>query len=113
MEFLYTMMVEPLGGEFDIQIKFFLDANEFFEWWSDQEIDLLITDINLPSMNGIEIAQKLRSKGKNFPLYFISGYEEKQYESELNALSNYRYISKPINFDETLLLIEKDLGLKK
>ncbi len=49
-----------------------LEALSVFE--QNSEVDLLITDIMMPSMGGIELAERVRKKNPDLPIIFISGY---------------------------------------
>ena len=49
-----------------------LEALAVFE--QSPEADLLITDIMMPSMGGIELAERVRKKNPDLPIIFISGY---------------------------------------
>lgn len=106
-------MIEPLSTNADIKIIFFSNPEDFFEWNSQSEhYDLLITDINLPKISGIEIAHRMRTHGQKLPIYFISGFDERDYLKELKELHPYRYLPKPINFEEILSSLKLDLGIK-
>jgi len=57
--------------------------------------NLIITDIRMPKLNGIELCYVLRGLEYNIPVIFISSYESDDYKNgEFNV---YAFISKPIN----------------
>ena len=43
---------------------------------SDRRIDLLISDLGLPGMNGCQLAAKARSHWPDLPVLFVTGYAE-------------------------------------
>lgn len=59
--------------------------------------DVLLSDINMPGMDGIQLIHRLREEKINIPVIFISGYITK--EAILDALSQgaYGFIEKPFN----------------
>ena len=68
----------------------------------DNKIDLIISDINLPKISGIEFIKKLREKDFTIPVIFISAYTNKEYLLEATKLKLVDYLEKPINFEDLL-----------
>lgn len=66
------------------------------------KIDLIISDINLPKISGIEFIKKLREKDFTIPVIFISAYTNKEYLLEATKLKLVDYLEKPINFEDLL-----------
>lgn len=59
---------------------------------SKEDFDILFLDIDMPNITGLEVAKKLREKGTDIILIFISSYEQYVFESiEYNP---FRYIRK-------------------
>ena len=58
-------------------------------------IDLLMTDVGLPGMNGRELAEKARELRPMLPILFASGYAE-----NLELCHNMQVISKPFSIDQ-------------
>lgn len=81
------------------------------ELMSEDKIpDVVITDIKMPVMDGIELAKVLREEYPTIKIVFLSGYEEFQYAVEGIKLNVVSYLLKPISKNE----IEECLdGLKK
>ncbi|MFA9373797.1 MAG: response regulator [Poseidonibacter sp.] len=89
---------------FDINIFTALSANEGMEILMKNEIDLILSDIQMPDIDGFEFAQYLKSinKTKNIPIIFITGiYDKEDYQKRGYNLGAVEYISKPI--DDVLL----------
>ena len=111
MEFLYSMLLEPAVEQQIIDLNFFDDSRKFIEWFQHNKPDLILSDVNMPHMNGFELAQKVRDQGHKILTYFVSGDDESQYIDAMKKFGPCRYFSKPLNFEEVLGLIEKDLNL--
>jgi len=62
--------------------------------------ELLITDIKMPKMNGLELIQKVKELNPNTHFIILSGYDEFEYLKESIKLGIENYILKPINFEE-------------
>lgn len=111
MEFLYSMLMEPAVEKNIIDLKFFDDSRKFIEWFQDHKPDLILSDVNMPHMNGFEVAKKIRDDGHKILTYFVSGDDEREYTETMKSFGPCRYFSKPLNFEEVLGLIEEDLNL--
>jgi len=60
---------------------------------------VVVTDINMPEMNGIELLQQVNQKYPEVKVLIVSAYDEKHCASQLENLSYAGFISKPIDFD--------------
>lgn len=78
------------------------------EYLKKNKVDCLISDINMPSMSGAELAAQLIELGFNIPLFFITGYYDYPRE-ELNKYKARAIIFKPFDFEEAATLIKSHL----
>lgn len=62
--------------------------------------DIVITDVKMPRINGIELLQKLRSGNYNIPVIFVSGYDDYTYVRNALKLGATDYLLKPIKAQE-------------
>lgn len=62
-------------------------------------IDLIISDITLPGISGIDFIKKLRKNGSNIPVILLSAYTDKNYLIEATKLKLVDYLVKPIDFN--------------
>ncbi|MES2868722.1 MAG: response regulator [Pseudomonadota bacterium] len=62
---------------------------------ASQHIDLLMTDVGLPGMDGRELAKKARELRQKLPILFASGYAE-----TLDVPDNMAVIGKPFSIDQ-------------
>lgn len=79
------------------------------------DFDLIISDIRMPEMNGVEVIQKIREclkeKGKpQIPEILITGYASKENLDEAKRLKVADYIYKPFNIKEFLDVVKRNLG---
>ena len=75
----------------------------------DSSIDLVLMDIQMPGMNGVEAFERIRSDRKDLPViaqtaFALVGDEDKYLNSGFDG-----YISKPINRHDLLTLVENVL----
>ncbi len=78
------------------------------------EPDILLVDINMPKLNGLELIRKLREKDAGIQIIIISGYDEFEYAREAIALGVFDYVLKPVNRKELIKTVkEATEGLEK
>ncbi len=69
--------------------------------------DVVMTDINMPFMNGLEFSKQLKAELPTTKFVILSGYDEFEYAKEAIELSVEEYILKPINSDELYQLFSR------
>lgn len=69
---------------------------------ADTSIDLLLTDIGLPKMNGHELADAARRKRPNLPVLFMTGYAESAKNRENFREPGVDFMLKPFSMNELL-----------
>jgi len=83
------------------------DGERGYELVVEQEIDLLLVDIGLPKMNGIELIKKIRESDKNIEIVVISAYTETDYFLECIECQIDKYIIKPFTSRKIKALLER------
>lgn len=63
-------------------------------------VDILITDITMPEMNGLELMRVLKAKNPELKCIILSGYNEFNYIKEGMKIGIENYLLKPINIEE-------------
>ena len=81
------------------------DALEKFKA-NQSAIDVIITDINMPNMNGIDFIKEIK-KLSDVPIIVTSAHSDSSYTTQAIALGVKKYIIKPIAINEIIQDIEK------
>lgn len=68
---------------------------------------LLIVDINIPFMNGIELATRVRLQNPHIQIIILTGYEEFQYARKALQVGVLNYLLKPLNPEELIQALSK------
>lgn len=68
--------------------------------------DIIVCDVRMPRMNGIELATKVRKILPECKIIFISGYSDKEYLKSAIQLKAVDYVEKPINIKELRRVIQ-------
>jgi serine/threonine protein kinase/CheY-like chemotaxis protein len=83
-----------------------MDGKEGYTLASQEDLDLIITDFMLPSLNGLEICRKLRSDGVTMPIIMLTGEKKDDIDKVLGLeLGADDYVLKPFNPHELLARI--------
>ena len=87
---------------------------EVLNYVKENEVDIILTDIKMPFMDGIELTEKLEQMAPHIIVVVLSGYDDYTYVRHCMKKSNvYDYLLKPIDPDEwrvTFQNIVKMLG---
>jgi len=69
------------------------------------DIDVIITDINMPVLNGLEFIKKIRKENINIPIIVMSAHTEIEYINEIKKYEINEYLLKPFDFIKFIELI--------
>jgi len=78
-----------------------------------REPDLIILDQNLPDGTGVKFLEELRGGGNQVPVVMLTAVDRSNIAVQAMKLGAADYITKPINFDELLVVIEKALEARR
>ena len=84
------------------------DGQDGLNKFSQNSIDIIITDINMPLLNGLEMIEKIREMDENIPILILSAHNESNYFIESIRLGVDGYLLKPIDmlqFQTTLFKV--------
>ena len=87
-----------------------IDGKEAYEIYKTSKLDAIITDIDMPNMDGIELAKKIRIEEKNIPIIILTAYSNEEYLLELINLKVDHFILKPINAQKLEVALKKVFG---
>ena len=73
--------------------------------------DIVLTDIRMPRMNGIDLAHQLRALHPYCKIIFMSGFSDKHYLKSAITLKAIEYIEKPLDLDELHEAIQTAIDL--
>ncbi len=77
-----------------------VSAELALEVYNENDIDIILSDINLPNMSGIELVQIIRKENHHIPIILLTAYTETKILLQATKLKLVSYLTKPTNFDE-------------
>jgi YesN/AraC family two-component response regulator len=88
-------------------VQMAVNGKDGFEKYNNNQFDLIISDINMPNMDGIEMAKKIREKDYLVSIIFISAFDDKNYLLSALQLDISGYLIKPLNMTYLIPLLQK------
>ena len=82
------------------------DSFEAFSYLKNNPIDIMITDIKMPDMDGLQLIEKIRSLNFRIKIIILSGYDDFKYVKKAAVLGIENYLLKPIDEQELSMTIQ-------
>lgn len=100
-EYLFSKVTIAKDGKeaFELYEQYHRDTNNYF--------DIVISDINMPFINGIELTKKIYSINKSQVVIILSAHNETQYLMDLINLGIEQFLLKPIQTDQLFNILNK------
>ncbi len=93
--------------EFFDEIDHASNGQEGYEKFREKSYDLIITDMKMPVLNGLEMIKMIREKDNDISIVVISAYDEPEYFSKCIEENVDGYILKPINLEQLTKVLNK------
>lgn len=106
---LYKTLTENLGDQCAIfQAE---NGREALAVYEKEKIQIAILDIEMPGINGIEAAQKIREQDADCCIIFLTAYDEFSYARKAITVRALDYLLKPYDEQELMLVLEEAMRL--
>lgn len=89
------------------------DGETALNYIINNNIDIVVTDVKMPLMDGIELAKRVKEYNERIKIVFISGYSEVEYLKSALKIDAIDYILKPIDMAEFENTIKRVVDLIK
>ncbi|WP_320128910.1 response regulator [uncultured Sphaerochaeta sp.] len=92
------------------------DGIDALEYLQSNTVDLILSDVMMPVLNGIEMAKEIHAIYSDILFIFISGYQDFIFAQQALKLNAFDYLTKPISKEDlskTLLAACKQLNVRK
>lgn len=98
-------------GQYDVDVA--ENGLQAFELMRERNYDLLVTDIQMPVMTGIELLEALKNEDKDVTSILLTGFAEFEYAQRGLQLGAVDYLLKPIQQDKLVASAQKALETAK
>ncbi|RIJ37502.1 sigma-54-dependent transcriptional regulator [Pontibacter oryzae] len=96
--------------QYEVETAF--TANDGLRLLKASSFDLILTDFRLPDKDGLELLSQIRVLTQEVPVILMTTYADIRTAVRAIKMGAFEYITKPINPDETLLVIKNALAKK-
>ncbi|MEL7448375.1 MAG: response regulator [Pseudomonadota bacterium] len=73
---------------------------------ANNPFDILVTDVVMPGMNGVELAERLRAAHTSVPVVFMSGYAPPEALQDAGGVDNAQFVRKPFRAGELVAAVQ-------
>jgi len=101
------MMRFSEGADYDVTV--FQDPGKALNYFKEKQVDLIISDLRMPTMTGMELLSEIRQLDSELPFIIITGFANIDDAIEAVRLGATDFIKKPFDMDELQILINRTL----
>lgn len=83
----------------DLRSDTVLDGEEALTYVEDQEPDVMVLDLKMPGIDGMEVLRQVRTAYPNIQVIILTGHGTEKDEEEAKRLGAFDYLEKPVNLD--------------
>lgn len=105
--FFLSKTLERANREYKISVAH--SGEEALEMLNRSQVALLITDLRLPGISGLELMRRVRASSPQTRTILITAYGNDEVEAEARRLEAYRYITKPFNLEQFTQAVQEAL----
>jgi DNA-binding NtrC family response regulator len=95
------------GANYDVTI--YQDPGKVLNHFKEKQVDLIISDLRMPTMTGMELLSEIRKLDSDLPFIIITGFANIDDAIEAVRLGATDFIKKPFDMDELQILINRTL----
>ncbi|MGC8769907.1 MAG: EAL domain-containing protein [Brevinematia bacterium] len=111
-ESLIRMEVEEMLKQIATNIFVAEDGEKALKIFKEHQIDVIITDIRMPKMDGLALSREVRKTNPTIPIIITTAYSDAEYLLESLEIGINQYIVKPIYIDKIIESLNKIYELK-
>jgi len=105
-------LLELQLGEESFLVHSAADAEAGLQLLVREKPDLVVTDLRLPGMSGLEFLQAVKRANAALPVVVMTAYGTVESAVEAMKIGASNYVTKPFSFDELVMVIRKELDAK-
>ncbi|MDA3907989.1 MAG: response regulator transcription factor [Sulfurimonas sp.] len=109
-EYSLRISIEEFLTDLGYEVDGFMDGLEAYDAIYDKAYDILLLDVNVPSLNGFELLKKIRLDDKKTPAIFLTSMTDVDDLKEGYKRGCCDYIRKPFDLEELELRIDQALA---
>ena len=104
-DWLYKVFHRLMPEKLDVCKAY--SAKEALQWMSRTRIDIVLTDIRMPGMNGLELSDEIQAFWPRCKVIFLTGYSEFDYAYKAIQMTDVRYLLKTEGYDKVTSTVQE------
>ncbi|CAI6045147.1 HTH-type transcriptional activator RhaR [Paenibacillus sp. JJ-100] len=102
---LYETFSRHMPDQLDVCKAY--SAEEALSWMRRSRIDMVLTDIRMPGMSGLELTEEIQRRWPQCRVIFLTGHSDFDYAYRAFQMNNVRYLLKTEGYDKVLSMVEQ------
>jgi CheY-like chemotaxis protein len=99
--------LQPALAKYGFEVEVFTDPTEALARFDEQQFDIVVTDLRMEGVDGIEILEHVMSRSKNTRVILITGYATVEVAREALVKGAFDFIAKPFKPKDLRAVINK------
>ncbi|MEX0747793.1 MAG: response regulator [Rhodothermales bacterium] len=103
VEFLFRQRFRKEIRQGEIDLAFAFSGEEALHLLGDEDradVVLVLSDINMPGMNGLELLRRIKQTPPPIPVCMMTAYGNDEYRQKAREYGSDGYLTKPVDFDD-------------
>lgn len=106
-------VLEILLRKLDCEVFSAPDGKAALEALRESPVDLLITDLNMPGMSGLELLAAIRNDGHTFPVIVVTAYGTVENAVAAMKLGAFDFIIRPLDVEQVKIVVRRALDVRR
>jgi DNA-binding NtrC family response regulator len=103
--------LRPLGGDFDMEVR--PTAEGALNLLKERAVDLVLTDMMLPSMDGLDLTSRLQAMDPNLPVLVVTRMNTVSMAVEAMRRGAFDYVVKPVNAKDLAMRLHRAIRISE
>jgi len=106
----HLTMLNTVLGSLGHKVEKVTDGGQAIEAARENPYDLILMDVRMSSVDGIEALQQIKEFNPSIPIIIMTAYSSVDKAVEAMKLGAYDYLTKPLNFEELKIIIDRAMS---
>lgn len=89
----------------DMEAKLALDGEKALEAVEDDEPDVMLLDLKMPGIDGMEVLRRVKKAFPNVQVVMLTGHGSEKDEEQAHRLGAYAYLQKPVDLERLVVTL--------
>jgi DNA-binding NtrC family response regulator len=96
---ILRIITNALKGYSELDLLTAMDGREAIKLLDSEEIDMVVTDLYMPVLNGLQLLSHMSRNHAGTPVIVLTGRGSKEIETRIKALGDFQYFEKPLDMN--------------